>query len=63
MIVLLGLGGAGGDAEGDTFNGIENLTGSIYADILWGDDGVNKLMGMDGTRDVLRRQPRWRKWQ
>ena len=53
VIVLLGLGGAGGDAEGDTFNGIENLTGSIYADILWGDDGVNKLMGMDGA-DVLR---------
>ena len=54
VIVLLGLtSGAGGDAEGDTFNGIENLTGSIYADILWGDDGVNKLMGMDGA-DVLR---------
>jgi Ca2+-binding RTX toxin-like protein len=53
VIVLLGLGGAGGDAEGDTFQDIENLTGSIYADILWGDDGVNKLMGMDGA-DVLR---------
>jgi Ca2+-binding RTX toxin-like protein len=53
VIVLLGFGGAGGDAEGDTFQDIENLTGSIYADILWGDDGVNKLMGMDGA-DVLR---------
>jgi Ca2+-binding RTX toxin-like protein len=53
VIVLLGLGGAGGDAEGDTFQDIENLTGSVYADILWGDDGVNKLMGMDGA-DVLR---------
>jgi Ca2+-binding RTX toxin-like protein len=52
VIVLLGLGGAGGDAEGDTFEGVENLTGSIYADILWGDDGVNQLMGMDGA-DVL----------
>jgi Ca2+-binding RTX toxin-like protein len=45
--------GAYGDAEGDNFQDIENLTGSIYADILWGDDGVNKLMGMDGA-DVLR---------
>ena len=32
---------------------IENLTGSIYDDILWGDDGVNKLMGMDGN-DTLK---------
>jgi len=53
VIVLLGFEGAGGDAEGDTFGDIENVTGSIYADILWGDDGVNKLMGMDGA-DVLR---------
>ena len=29
VIVLLGLGGAGGDAEGDTFQDIENLTGSV----------------------------------
>jgi Ca2+-binding RTX toxin-like protein len=53
VIVLLGFEGAGGDAEGDNFGDIENVTGSIYADILWGDDGVNKLMGMDGA-DVLR---------
>ena len=45
--------GAFGDAEGDNFQDIENVTGSIYADILWGDDGVNTLMGMDGA-DVLR---------
>jgi Ca2+-binding RTX toxin-like protein len=53
VIAALGIGGAGGDAEGDTFEGIENLTGSIYADTLWGDDGVNKLMGMDGN-DTLK---------
>jgi Ca2+-binding RTX toxin-like protein len=54
VIVLLSTNdGAYGDAEGDTFEDIENVTGSIYADILWGDDGVNKLMGMDGA-DVLR---------
>jgi Ca2+-binding RTX toxin-like protein len=54
VIVALNVnGGAGGDAEGDTFEDIENLTGSIYADTLWGDDGVNELMGMDGN-DALK---------
>jgi Ca2+-binding RTX toxin-like protein len=54
VIVLLSTNsGAFGDAEGDTFEGIENLTGSIYADHLWGDDGINELMGMDGN-DVLK---------
>ena len=37
-----------GDAEGDELNSIENLTGSAYADHLWGSDGVNVLRGMDG---------------
>jgi Ca2+-binding RTX toxin-like protein len=53
VFVVLGLFGAGGDAEGDTFEDIENLTGSIYADTLWGDDGLNELMGMDGN-DTLK---------
>jgi Ca2+-binding RTX toxin-like protein len=54
VTVLLNVnGGAGGDAEGDTFEAIENLTGSVYADTLWGDDGVNQLMGMDGN-DTLK---------
>jgi hypothetical protein len=61
------VGGWGGDAEGDIFGDIENLTGSIYADSLWGDGGVNEFMGMEGN-DTLkgfggRRQPPWRKWQ
>ena len=56
MTVLLnvnGVGGAGGDAEGDILGDIENLTGSTYADTLGGDDGVNQLMGMDGN-DTLK---------
>jgi Ca2+-binding RTX toxin-like protein len=44
---------AGGDAEGDELNGIENVTGSAYADLLWGDDGVNELRGLDGN-DTLK---------
>ena len=52
VTAALGIGGAGGDAEGDTFQDIENLTGSIYADTLWGDDGFNELMGMDGNDTV-----------
>jgi Ca2+-binding RTX toxin-like protein len=47
------VGGWGGDAEGDIFGDIENLTGSIYADSLWGDDGVNEFMGMEGN-DTLK---------
>ena len=38
-----------GDAEGDTFGAIENLTGSNHADSLIGDDGVNVLSGMSGN--------------
>ena len=54
VIVLLNANsGAYGDAQGDTFEHIENLTGSTYADTLWGNDGVNVLMGMDGN-DTLK---------
>ena len=41
-----------GDATGDTFSSIENLTGSAYADTLIGDAGVNALSGGDGD-DIL----------
>ncbi|MCB0257758.1 MAG: calcium-binding protein, partial [Anaerolineae bacterium] len=42
-----------GDAAGDTLVSIENLTGSNVArDWLWGDAGVNTLLGMGGD-DVL----------
>ena len=44
--------GSGGDAQGDTLSGIENITGSAQADTLTGDGGVNMLAGGLGA-DVL----------
>ncbi len=46
----LGAGiGAYGDAFGDTYSSIENLTGSAYTDWLWGDDKSNVIAGGDST--------------
>ncbi len=45
--------GAGGDADGDSLSGIENLTGSGFADFFTGDDGDNLFKGNDGN-DVLK---------
>jgi Ca2+-binding RTX toxin-like protein len=45
--------GSGGDAEGDTLAGIENLSGSNHADQLWGNDGNNFLQGLHGD-DILK---------
>ncbi len=43
---------SGGDAAGDTLTGIENLSGSGFADTLTGDGGANVLSGSAGA-DVL----------
>ncbi|MGK9230248.1 hypothetical protein KXS07_01035 [Inquilinus limosus] len=37
-----------GDAAGDTYSGIENLTGSAFADTLTGNAGSNYLVGWGG---------------
>ena len=42
-------GAVGGDAEGDFFNSIENVTGSGYDDVLGGTDGANILSGLNGN--------------
>ncbi len=48
--VNLGTGtGSGGDAAGDTLQGIENLVGSSYNDTLTGDGGANSLSGGAGN--------------
>jgi Ca2+-binding RTX toxin-like protein len=45
--------GLGGDAQGDTLTGIENLIGSAYKDILTGDSGNNILTGGAGADTLV----------
>lgn len=44
--------GLGGDAEGDTLTGIENVTGSGQADVLTGDSADNVLDGGAGDDTI-----------
>lgn len=48
--------GVAGDAEGDIFVDIENLTGSAFDDLLAGDDGVHRLSGGDGDDTLIGRE-------
>jgi len=45
-------GGFEGEAEGDTFTGIEFIVGSEHHDNLLADDGINRVNGGDGC-DVI----------
>ncbi|EAQ04757.1 Hemolysin-type calcium-binding protein [Pseudooceanicola batsensis HTCC2597] len=45
--------GAGGQAQGDTFYGIENLVGSQFGDTLVGSAEANVIQGLDGD-DLMR---------
>jgi hypothetical protein len=49
---LLSGSGYGGDAEGDIYSGIENLTGGDFADTLIGDGNDNVLIGGGGGDDM-----------
>ena len=42
----------GGHAGGDVFTDIENIAGSVYRDVLVGDDGVNRLDGNEGDDEL-----------
>ena len=44
--------GSGGHAEGDTFDSIENVIGSIYRDVITGNASANVLDGFGG-RNIL----------
>ena len=44
--------GEGGHAQGDVITNIENVAGSDYADVLWGDGNANKLEGGEGDDEL-----------
>ncbi|MEM9063562.1 MAG: calcium-binding protein, partial [Pseudomonadota bacterium] len=49
VTVELGSSGSGGDADGDSLTGIENLVGSAFGDVLTGDGVSNVLTGLAGN--------------
>ncbi|MFI0847504.1 calcium-binding protein [Mesorhizobium sp. IMUNJ 23232] len=42
----------GGDAQGDTLIGIENINGSGFADVISGDGADNRLLGLSGSDEL-----------
>lgn len=44
-----------GEAKGDSYSAIENVTGSAFNDLLYGDGGDNVLRGGDGNDRLLSR--------
>jgi Ca2+-binding RTX toxin-like protein len=52
VVVNLTSGGAGGEAQGDTYSGIEYVYGSEFNDAITGDQAINRLTG-GGGNDLL----------
>jgi Ca2+-binding RTX toxin-like protein len=48
----LGGTGSGGDAQGDTYSGVENVVGSNHNDTITGDDADNELSGGLGNDNL-----------
>jgi Ca2+-binding RTX toxin-like protein len=42
-------GGSGGIAQGDTYSSIENVSGTLFADVIIGNNEANGLYGWDGV--------------
>ena len=49
---LLNNTATGGDADGDTFDLIENLDGSRFSDVLKGDNNDNRIYGNNGNDNI-----------
>jgi Ca2+-binding RTX toxin-like protein len=41
-----------GAAAGDTFSGIEQVTGTLYNDVIQGDEAANRLYGLNGADTI-----------
>jgi FG-GAP-like repeat/RTX calcium-binding nonapeptide repeat (4 copies) len=52
VVVNLATGVNGGDAVGDTFKSIEQITGSAYADVITGDAANNIIEGAAGNDTI-----------
>jgi Ca2+-binding RTX toxin-like protein len=52
FVSLMSHTASGGDAQGDTLNGVEGLLGSPFADGLSGDNGANSIDGADGNDTI-----------
>ena len=55
IVDLMAPGTNTGDAAGDTYNNIENITGTAFSDTLRADPGANLLIGQAGNDKIFAR--------